>query len=736
MSTLEAPAASASRGERKPLALVLPVFGLTLFLSALLLFTVQPMFTKMVLPKLGGAPSVWSVAMVAFQAFLFIGYVYSHLLSRALRPASAALLHLTILALVTLMLPLGITSVFGAPPSENVALWLFALFAVSIGLPFVALAATAPLLQSWFAGMKHLRAANPYVLYGTSNLGSFAALIAYPFAVEPFLTLQQQVGLWCLGFGLLAALVAVVAVAARRYGAHHALQGRPLSQRPTWRERANWMALAAVPAGLCIAVTSYITTDIAATPFMWVVPLALYLLTFVAVFRSSPWFPHAQVLRFLPYIVAPLAVSILGGNKVYWIASILLNLIAFVMIALACHGEAYRQRPEADRLTEFYLWTALGGMLGGIFAGLLAPHLFNNVYEYPLLVCTGLALLPGVFAGGVLAALRQAWFPVALIVAALIAKVVLDLQLPHDAEQQLRLVLIAIAAAALLQTRRPARFLALVILAFVVSGLWRAGLTTISVTRSFFGIHQVVETDDRMHRVLYHGLTIHGAERVRNADGTAVSGRPDLLSYYYPGGPFADAIEATRTSHGRLDQVAVVGLGTGGLACHRASGEHWTFFEIDPEVIRIARDPAKFRFISECAPDTPFVVGDARLTLAASKTHFDMIVLDAFSSNAIPTHLLTREAFAVYFDHLTPHGVLAVHVSNQHLELASVVAAVAKEMSLRAYAKQDHDANEADFRFNAELVVLARSDGDMGNLLTRAGWHRAERAMLRKKWGN
>lgn len=751
MTATDTAPSSLMRSEKTALTFALPIFASTLFTSALLLFAVQPMFTKMVLPKLGGAPSVWSVAMVAFQAFLLIGYVYAHVLSRALRPANAALFHLCILALVAVTLPLSIASAFGAPPTENVAPWLIGLFAASVGLPFTALAATAPLLQSWFAATRHSRAANPYVLYAASNLGSFAALLAYPFVVEPFVTLQRQTTIWSLGFGLLALLVAIAALMTMRFGDQRPTVAQPVSQRPTARKRAAWVALSAAPAGLCIAATSYITTDIAATPFMWVVPLALYLLTFVAVFRSSPWIPHMAVLRYLPYVIAPLAVSILGGNKIYWIASILLNLVAFVMLALACHGEAYRQRPENDRLTEFYLWTSLGGMLGGIFAGLLAPHLFNNIYEYPLLICAALALLPGTFAGGIRSASRQMWIPLALAVAAVIARYGFDLKLPHDAEQQLRLILIAIAAAALFAAKRPARFLALVVLAFVVSGLWRAGLTPISITRSFFGIHQVVETDDRMYRILYHGLTIHGAARVRNADGSPVSGRPELLSYYYLGGPFADAIEAARSTHGRLDQVAVVGLGTGGLACHSMPGEHWTFFEIDPEVIRIARDPAKFPYISECTPGVPIVVGDARLTLAASPTRFDMIVLDAFSSNAIPAHLLTREAFAVYLDHLAPHGVLAIHVSNQHLELASVVAAIADEASLRAYTKQAHDATESDFRFNAELVVVARDEADLGDLPTRAGWHKAEangshawsddysdllHAVLRKKRGH
>src|ERR1700719_4166662 len=329
----------------------------TLFVSALLLFAVQPMFTKMVLPRLGGSPSVWSVAMVAFQTFLFAGYAYAHLVCRLLKPAQAAVVHLAFLALVALTLPLGVASGFSVPPDDHVMLWLVGLFALSIGIPFMALSATAPLLQHWFVATGHPK--NPYVLYAASNLGSFCALLAYPFAIEPIFTLRTQTLLWSLGFSLLAIGIGAAACLAATGTAfiHTAAEG----ERPTWRQRAAWPLLTAIPAGLCIAVTSFIATDLAAAPFLWVVPLALYLLTFVAVFRDRPWISHALVLRLLPYVLAPLAISVFGSGKTYWFANVLLNLTAFTLIALACHGEAYRLKPAASRLTEFYLWTSFGG---------------------------------------------------------------------------------------------------------------------------------------------------------------------------------------------------------------------------------------------------------------------------------------------------------------------------------------------------------------------------------------
>src|SRR3954468_3792550 len=295
------------------------LFAGTLFASALLLFAVQPMFTKMVLPMLGGAPSVWSVAMVFFQAALLAGYFYAHLLARTLRVGHGALVHLGVLAAAALTLPIGIAHGFATPPSSGIGFWLVGLFAASIGLPFVALAASAPLLQSWFAASGHPQARNPYVLYAASNLGSFAALLAYPLAIESLLTLRAQAWAWSVGFAGLAVLIAFAATVAAR--GNEIVAAPATAGRPTARDRASWTVLAAIPAGLVIAVTAYISTDVAAAPLLWVLPLALYLLTFVAVFREKPWFGHDLVVRLAPFLVAPLAITLLGGDREYWVAT-------------------------------------------------------------------------------------------------------------------------------------------------------------------------------------------------------------------------------------------------------------------------------------------------------------------------------------------------------------------------------------------------------------------------------
>ena len=694
------------------------LYAATLFVSALLLFSIQPMFAKMVLPKLGGAPAVWSVAMVFFQTVLLAGYGYAYVLNRLLSPRWAAMFHLLLLGITAMMLPIAIAPGWGVPPQDGTALWLFGLFAVSIGLPFFTLSASAPLLQSWFASSGHKQAGNPYVLYAASNLGSFAALFAYPVIIEPFLTLKTQTAAWSIGFALLAVLLSFVGLLTAR-ALPAAVQAEAVGDvSANVFERMRWIALAAVPSGLVIAVTAYLTTDIAAAPFLWVVPLAIYLLTFVAVFRERPWIAHANVVRFVPFAVAPLAVSLIGGEKVFWLTSIALNLVVFALLTLMCHGELYARRPSPRRLTEFYLCTSFGGVIGGGFAGLLAPQIFNGNYEYPILIALALLCMPGLVTGGSRKALTEAapW----LVASAALALVwyVTRFQPSATLELPFQVLLALLAAAMLFQRQRPMRFFGLVILSFSVTALWRPGIAPIETARSFFGVHKVAEVNDGRARLLYHGTTIHGAQRLRNDDGTPVSGPLLPQTYYYPGGPFAEAIGAVRAARGSLNHVAVVGLGTGTLACHSKGNEHWTFFEIDPEVIRIARDPRRFEFLSRCAPESPVIAGDARLTLEASADRYDLIVLDAFSSDTIPVHLLTREAVAGYLSKLSPHGVLLLHISNRHLDLTPVVAKVAQSLGLAAFVREDRSAGDllTTLKADARLVVLARDAADAGSV--------------------
>ena len=699
------------------------LYAVTLFLSAFLLFAVQPMFTKMVLPRLGGAPTVWAVAMVFFQAALLAGYAYAHLIVRRCPLGIGALVHLGMLAAAAATLPIAVAQGFGSPPTDAIALWLIGLLAASIGLPFAVLAASAPLLQGWFAASGHVQARNPYVLYAASNLGSFAALIAYPILVEPLLPLHAQARLWSMGFAGIAILIATASlVVARRPDIVAAADAAlPVSAR----DRLFWTALAAAPAGLVIAVTSYIATDLASAPFLWVLPLALYLLTFVAMFRDRPWLRHSAIAGLVPFAVAPLAVGLLGGQRPFWLALVAVNLVAFVLLALLCHGELYRRRPAPAQLTEFYLWTSLGGVLGGVFAALVAPHFFVLVYEYPILIVAALLVLPSVFVGGPRRIAAETGPVLVLALLAIMARFVFGIWLPAAAELPFQILLVALVTVMLLQRKRPARFIALVVLGFMLTGLWQPGFNRVAAVRSFFGVNQVVETTDGRYRLLYHGTTLHGVERI--ADSAAGS-TPEPLTYYYFGGPISEGIDdvrSARAARGGLDRVAVVGLGTGALACYQRGGEAWTFYEIDPAVVRIARDPHFFTFISACAPNLPVVVGDARLTLSASTHSYDLIILDAFSSDAIPVHLLTREALAGYLRRLRNGGAILMHISNRYMELASVIAAVGAAEGLVAFIKEDRrpQASPFDFKTNAEVVALARQRDDLGALSLRPDWH-------------
>src|SRR5262249_37412037 len=376
----------------------LAVYTAAIFLSAALLFAVQPLFAKMVLPRLGGSPSVWSVAMVFFQAVLLGGYAYAHVLTRTLPGRVAVIVHLLLLIVATFALPLAIAAGWGRPPDQGETVWLLGLFAVSIGLPFFALSANGPLLQAWFARTGHPSARDPYFLYAASNVGSFLALISYPFVVEPLPRLGDHPRMWSLGFYVLIALIAGCGLILMRsrnallpLGDAEAADAAP----PTWRDVAIWVALAAVPAALLIAVTAHISTDVAASPLLWVIPLALYLATFVIVFQTRPLIPHRWVVLVEPVFIILLVVVLVFGGIDYIFLTVGGNILAFFVIALTCHGELARRRPAARYLTSFYMWMSTGGMIGGIAAGLVAPHVFSWVAEYPILIVLAVLCRPG-----------------------------------------------------------------------------------------------------------------------------------------------------------------------------------------------------------------------------------------------------------------------------------------------------------------------------------------------------
>jgi hypothetical protein len=667
-------------------AAVLWVFSATLFLSALLLFSVQPIFAKIVLPKLGGSPSVWAVSMCFFQAVLLAGYCYAHALNRLLAPALAPLVHLMLLGAAVLALPFGLPAFGDTPPAGDAYLWLVAVLAVGVGLPFFAVSANAPLLQAWFARTGHPHAADPYFLYGASNLGSLIALLAYPVAIEPVLGLAGQAGLWTRGFILLGFLIAVsgLVMYARIDASAGASDAAPVAPAAplVWRQRLAWIGLAFVPSGLLVAFTSYVSTDIASAPFLWVLPLAVFLLTFILVFRERPVFPHVWLVRLQPALVGLVLFGISSSGPAAWLIANICGAAVFFVTTMVCHKELFDRRPESRHLTEFYLWMSAGGVLGGIFAAIIAPQIFNSIYEFPLLLVLGVACRPGALARDKDEAGLWRIVGVGLLVMAALA-VAIRLEIAPPVNAWRVLMLTGFGVLAVLAVERAHRQLAYVAVMALSLAVLPSSMNRGDAERSFFGVHRVSTIEQGRVRVLMHGTTIHGAERIRNADGTPVE-RPVPMAYYYPGAPMTRGVEVARIATGRSGpgfRAGVVGLGAGVMACNSKAGETWRFFEIDPVVIKIARDPKQFTFLSTCLPSNDVVVGDARLTLAGERAQsFDFLLIDAFASDAIPVHLMTREAISLYLDKLTPNGVLALHVSNRHLDLYTVASATAKSL--------------------------------------------------------
>ena len=701
--------------------LLLVTYTAAIFVSAALLFAVQPLFAKMVLPKLGGTPAVWSVAMVFFQAMLLAGYAYAHALTRLVPGRVSIAVHLAVMVVAVFALPLGIAAGWGRPPAAGQEFWLLGLFAASIGLPFFALSANGPLLQAWFARTGHPQAKDPYFLYAASNVGSFLALLAYPFVIEPFTRLPQQTMGWTVGFYALILLIALCGVFLLR--SRDALPDIATDDAapPTIRDALIWIALAAVPSALLIAITAHISTDVAAAPFLWVVPLALYLATFVIAFQSRPILPHRFVTFIAPLAVIMLVVSLSLGAADQIVVLMALNLVGFFILALMCHGELARRRPPARYLTSFYLYLSLGGVIGGIFAGLIAQHLFSWVAEYPLLIVLAALCRPGL-------AWPRSKLEIAtwvLIIAgaafALFASYVWRYEFTDSA---FNLWVAALLVLAFGFSHYVLTFAGLIAASLMFVVLFGADSGKRDFVRSFFGVHKVMESDAGQFRILKHGTIEHGAQRIRHPDGSPVTGRPTPITYYHDFSPMAQGLVAAREKRGGPINVAVVGLGTGTLACQMKPGDQLTYYEIDPTVVQIAKDTRRFTFLSECAPDAKIVIGDARLTLADSPDgQYDILIIDAFSSDAIPTHLLTKEAMAIFKDKIKPDGMILMHISNKHMVLAPVVAGVAEANDLVSRASDsDEGYDDANHIFGSLVVAVARRDEDFGPLAKSEKW--------------
>lgn len=713
------------------LANIVPLFVSALFLGALLLFCIQPLFAKMLLPLLGGSPGVWNTAMVFFQAMLLAGYGYAHLSTRLLAQRQQVLLHLALLTLAGLALPITIKGGWSPPAETSPIPWLIAVLTISIGLPFFIVSATAPLLQRWFSATGHPAAGDPYFLYAASNLGSILALLGYPAVLEPLLPLAGQSWLWTWGYVLLVLLIATCGIAflsapATPLGGEAA--STPALPRRTigWRERAHWIALAAVPSSLLLGVTTQITTDIASAPLLWVVPLTLYLLTFVIVFARRPLLRHRWMVPVFPYLLV--FVALIYTWPVSAAIQFPVHLALFFAAAMICHGELARRRPSTRELTDYYVCLSLGGVIGGFSSAILAPAIFNGVYEYPIALVLACLMLPKP-QGQAFFGWRDLTLPAALAALMSVPLLFQDALVQRFGPFATVPLLGVAAVATCLFRQRPLRFALGMAVLFIAAPSPDLIGRVVDKERSFFGVVKLqLRRDDRVLR-MFHGVTVHGAEYVDAAHWR------DTLLYHHPDGPAGQLFAALEAHHRTLDRVAVVGLGTGALNCFRKPGQSWTFFEIDPLVVRLARDAGYFHFLEQCGPDTRIVMGDGRLSLQkAPDRSFDLIIMEAFTSDAIPTHMLTREAVALYFEKLDDHGILLYHISNRHLVLAPVLANIAAEARVVALREFYVAPPGAEDQASSEWVVLARSADDLAFLADDSRWKTLEGQPGARPW--
>nr|HPG89283.1 fused MFS/spermidine synthase [Hyphomicrobium sp.] len=601
-------------------------------------------------------------------------------------------------------------------------LWLIGILAAGVGLPFFAVSANAPLLQAWFSRTDNPHANDPYFLYGASNLGSLLALLSYPIVIEPVLGLGEQSNVWTLGFLMLATVIAVCGLILVALGRDAPVGANALSQNAcdaqplSMNQRLRWVLFSAVPSGLLVAFTTHLSTDIAAAPFLWVVPLALFLLTFVLVFRETPVISHGILVRIQPLLIS-ITILTLVGTMFDWWQSSLVAFSSFMVTTLVAHRALYDDRPAASHLTEFYLWMSFGGVIGGMFAAIIAPQVFNATYEFPLLLTLGMLCRPGVFSDLDEAEKRMLGIAAVMSVCAL----GLGFMIKYTQSDQQAMVVgvytIAAGTVFLIAYAQYAKLQILIIgaLASVVMFL-PSNLNRGEPSRSFFGVIRVLESENGDVRRFLHGTTSHGAQRLKDANGRAIM-PPIPATYYHPASPMAMAVNVAREASGKPSSqfhAGIIGLGVGSMACYSKPEEFWRFYEIDAAVVAVAADPMRFNFLSACRPNADIVLGDARLTVAKEQPKsFDYLQIDAFSSDAVPTHLLTAEAVKLYLDKLTDKGVLAMHVSNRHLDLAPVAAAAALATPGTAVAIVKSNPKGVSLDSAPSVVVMVTKDSSV-----------------------
>ncbi|MDJ0991935.1 MAG: transporter [Dinoroseobacter sp.] len=687
-------------------------FTLTIFLSASLLFFVQPLFAKMVLPQIGGAPAVWTTAMLFFQLVLIAGYVYAHLLTRYVPIKFQLPVHVAFWASALAFLPLAAADGWTYDATANTTWQTLELFALGVGVPFALLSANAPLLQAWYVRSGGPSADDPYFLYGASNVGSLLALLAFPLVAEPTLGAEQIGVLWAGAFVVFGVLMIISGLQAS-FGSEPrvaAASQNDAGNGPTAKQIATWVFIAFVPSSLMLAITTKVSADLGALPLIWVIPLALYILSFVVAFSNKTWISD-KYLRLAAIISVAGCAILMSGSIVSRHApvSAVLFAPALFIIAVYAHRSLYNRRPDATHLTVFYISMSVGGALGGVFNSLIAPAIFTAIYEgYVTLVLIGLLLClsgtgnttPRSISIAVLAALGAYY-------AFNIAPIVFDI----DLSVALLLAVLLGFTLALAYLRNSAVAVLVAVTAYVGLDIASNLEDELFQDRSFFGAHKVYDSNGT--RLYVNGTTIHGSQRI-NEQGI----RPTPLAYYHPGSPMAQIVES---DYGKAaDRVGVVGLGVGALACYAQPGQTWDFYEIDEMVDRVARDPELFSFMSECAPDSETHLGDARIVLDQQDFLFDILYLDAYSSDSIPMHLLTREAVQLYENRIKDDGILVFHISNRYYDISKPLARIADTLDLHAAIQIMHP--EPDIGYPSIVVIMSPDKDRFDMVLEDTRW--------------
>lgn len=693
---------------------VIFLFAATLFSSATLMFVLQPMFGKILLPLLGGSPSVWNTCMVFYQSMLFLGYLYAHALSTRLQQPKQIQTHLAIVLISFIALPLALPENTLPPINSNPTFWLLKTLFLAIGLPFFVVSTTAPLMQKWFANIGHHTSNDPYYLYVASNTGSLVALLSYPFLIEPQIGLARQQYYWGIGYLFLCLMIGCCAIALRSSHRLHKFHEDSASKldsksRISIKEKFHWFCLAFVPSSLLLGLTNFISTDIASVPLLWIIPLTLYLLSFTLVFsiwneKILPLIQTLQPIFLLPFITYAF---VNPADLPYW-AYLVLHLIAFFFAVMICHGELAKKRPGTEHLTTFYLTMSFAGMLGGVFNTLLAPYLFNGIYEYPIMIVASLFLRPGNTPTTVSSLLLQLSLPAVLVVIGLLLHATLSDLLSYF--DLMLISLIILTGLSYLFRKKPVCY-ALLTGAIIFLALGAHGITsqTIFQQRSFFGVLAVRDAiltneqgEPEHYHELFHGTTKHGAQRLA----------PNLsqipLTYYSRPGPIGQLFKEYDAENKFWD-VGVVGLGAGALTCYAKNTQHWFLYEIDPLVVDVASNTTYFSYLKQCTQNASIRIGDARISLLQEPDHkFDLLILDAFSSDSVPNHLLTTEALDLYFRKLKENGLLAFHMTNRHLSLKKVLSINAETLHLASLIQEFQPQQDIPLVVATDWVVMAK----------------------------